>query len=127
MRRAQQPVLRSRMRCFLLLCLISVPALAQEWNLRANDRALPRAEVVALIEGQTLLFFDDGQSKFSTGGAYSYTYANGGGTAYGRYEVGADGIVCIAFRNGFGRCDRYVESAARIVMLTQKGERFPLR
>ncbi|MEO0699923.1 MAG: hypothetical protein AAFY81_09460 [Pseudomonadota bacterium] len=115
------------MRWFFLLCLTSVPAFAQEWNLRGSDRALPRAEVVALIEGQTLVFFDDGQSKFSTGGAYSYTYANGGGTAYGRYEVGADGTVCIAFRNGFGRCDRYVESAARIVMLTQKGERFPLR
>ncbi|MEO1362554.1 MAG: hypothetical protein AAFU86_02135 [Pseudomonadota bacterium] len=115
------------MRWFFLLCLTSVPAFAQEWNLCGSDRALPRAEVVALIEGQTLVFFDDGQSKFSTGGAYSYTYANGGGTAYGRYEVGADGTVCIAFRNGFGRCDRYVESAARIVMLTQKGERFPVR
>ena len=115
------------MRWFFLLCLMSVPAGAQEWNLRGSDRVLPRTEVVALIEGQTLVFFDDGQSKFSTGGAYSYTYANGGGTAYGRYEVGADGTVCIAFRNGFGRCDRYVESAARIVMLTQKGERFPVR
>lgn len=83
--------------------------------------------MIALIDGQTLTFFDDGQSKFSAGGAYSYTYANGGGTAFGAYEVGEDGTVCIAFRNGFGRCDRYVESGGRVVMLTEKGERFPVR
>jgi hypothetical protein len=63
---------------------------------------------------------------FSAGGAYSYTYASGD-SAFGRFEIGEDGTVCIAFRNGFTRCDRYVENGSRIVMLTQKGERFPLR
>ncbi|MEL6886384.1 MAG: hypothetical protein AAFP87_17880 [Pseudomonadota bacterium] len=115
------------MRLLLLLLLTAMPAAAQDWALRSDDTPLTRAEVVALIDGQTLVFFDDGQSKFSVGGGYSYTYANGGGTAFGTYEVGADGTVCIQFRNGFGRCDRYVASGARVVMLTQKGERFPLR
>ncbi|WP_415921818.1 hypothetical protein [Tateyamaria sp. SN6-1] len=115
------------MRWIFLFVMVCGPALAQDWNLRGSDRVLPRAEVLALIEGQTLVFFDDGQSKFSAGGAYSYTYANGGGTAFGQYEVAEDGTVCIAFRNGFSRCDRYVQTATRTVMLTQKGERFPLR
>lgn len=115
------------MRWLFIMLITCSGAAAQDWNLRGSDRALPRIEVLALIEGRTLVFFDDGQSKFSVGGAYSYTYANGGGSAFGRYEVAEDGTVCIAFRNGFDRCDRYVESAARIVMLTQKGERFPVR
>ena len=88
---------------------------------------LDRGAVLGLIEGRTLTFFDNGQSKFSVGGAYSYTYANGGGTAFGAYDVAEDGTVCIAFRNGFGRCDRYVQSGGRVVMLTEKGERFPIR
>ncbi|MDW3183239.1 MAG: hypothetical protein R8F89_14755 [Roseobacter sp.] len=100
--------------------------LAQDWQFRDGDRALDHAEVMALTEGQTLVFFDEGQSKFSSGGAYSYTYASGE-SAFGRYRVEPDGTVCIDYRNGFARCDRYVESGTRIVMLTEKGERFPLR
>ncbi|MDW3224538.1 MAG: hypothetical protein R8G34_16940 [Paracoccaceae bacterium] len=115
-------------RCLLGTFLLALPvsASAQDWALRGDDRALSHAEVVALTDGQTLVFYDDGASQFSEGGAYSYTYA-GGGTAFGVYTIGPDGTVCIAYRNGFERCDRYVQSGARIVMLTQKGERFPLR
>ncbi|MGZ2259140.1 hypothetical protein [Roseobacter sp. A03A-229] len=115
-------------RFFLLcaLCLGPAAAVAQDWALRAEDRLLTRDEVAVLTEGQTLVFYDDGQSKFSAGGAYSYTYASGE-SAFGRYRVEADGTVCIAYRNGFGRCDRYVESGSRIVMLTEKGERYPIR
>jgi len=84
-------------------------------------------EVVALTKDATLTFFDDGQSKYSSGGAYSYTYANGGGTAFGQFEVRPDGLVCITFRNGRGRCDMYVRSRGRTVMITSRGERFPIR
>lgn len=115
------------MRILILLLLSAWPALADEWAMRASDTVLDRQAILARVEGQTLVFFDDGQSKFSVGGAYSYTYANGGGTAYGAYQIADDGTVCIAFRNGFGRCDRYVESGGRLVMLTEKGERFPIR
>ncbi|WP_299778786.1 hypothetical protein [uncultured Roseobacter sp.] len=112
---------------FLTVLLISpLTVLAQDWQFRDGDRALDHAEVMALTEGQTLVFFDEGQSKFSSGGAYSYTYASGE-SAFGRYRVKPDGTVCIDYRNGFARCDRYVESGTRIVMLTEKGERFPIR
>lgn len=94
--------------------------------MRSGDTVLDRAEVMGLTIGNTLVFYDDGQSMFSAGGAYSYTYA-GGGSAYGQFDIATDGTVCIAFRNGFSRCDRYVRNGTRVVMLTQKGERFPLR
>ncbi|WP_299968100.1 hypothetical protein [uncultured Roseobacter sp.] len=112
----------------LLFALIVLPGagLAQDWALRADDRVLTRQEVLTLTEGSTLVFYDDGQSAYGPEGAYSYTYASGA-AAFGAYEVGADGTVCIAYRNGFGRCDRYVESRGRIVLLTERGERFPVR
>ncbi|MEO0380475.1 MAG: hypothetical protein AAF252_09405 [Pseudomonadota bacterium] len=115
------------MRLILLLLCLATPLSAQDWAVRSTDTILDGDAVATLIDGNTLTFFDDGQSKFSAGGAYSYTYANGGGTAFGRYDIADDGTVCIAYRNGFARCDRYVENAGRVVMLTEKGERFPIR
>ncbi|MFL4469902.1 hypothetical protein ACERZ8_08515 [Tateyamaria armeniaca] len=115
------------MRLIPLLLFLATPVAAQDWAFRSSDTVLDRSAVLTLVEGHTLIFFDDGQSKFSAGGAHSYTYANGGGTAFGRFDVAEDGLVCIAYRNGFSRCDRYVENAGRYVLLTEKGERFPIR
>ncbi|WP_299408469.1 hypothetical protein [uncultured Roseobacter sp.] len=106
--------------------LIPTAAAAQDWALRAGDKLLSHMEVAQLTTGQTLVFYDDGQSKFSAGGAYSYTYASGQ-SAYGRYTIEPDGTVCIQYRNGFARCDRYVQSGTRIVLLTEDGQRFPIR
>ena len=100
--------------------------MAADWALRESDRALTREEVEALTAGHTIVFYDDGQSKYSVGGAYSYTYASGD-TAFGRYDIDPEGIVCIAYRNGFSRCDRYVENAGRFILLTTDGLRFPIR
>ncbi|MEM7723371.1 MAG: hypothetical protein AAF376_13485 [Pseudomonadota bacterium] len=84
------------------------------------------ATLRAAIVGQRIVFFDDGRSRYSPGGAYSYTYFEGG-TAFGSYDIAADGQVCIAFRNGFSRCDRFVENNGSLVMLTEDGQRFPIR
>jgi hypothetical protein len=110
----------------LVFTALACPALAADWALRATDRALTRDEVVALTAGQTMVFHDDGRSKYSVGGAYSYTYASGE-AAYGTYDIADDGTVCVAYRNGFARCDRYVENGGKIVLLTEKGLRFPIR
>lgn len=95
--------------------------------MRTGDTPLSLVEAQDLTNGQTLTFYDDGQAKFSVGGSYSYTYANNGGTAFGRFNVDTDGKVCIAFANGFDRCDVFVQSGGRLVMLTEKGERYPIR
>jgi len=116
------------MRNLILLILFATPhiAAAQDWAIRDSDRVLSREEVVALTSGQTLVFFDDGRSKYSAGGSYSYTYASGE-NAFGRYEVDEEGTVCVLFRNGFSRCDRYVADGDRIVLLDARGQRYPVK
>ena len=114
----------------LVLCALMFTvggALAAEWNLRDSDIPLTEPQVSALTSGQTLTFYDNGQSKFSVGGAYSYTYANDGGTAFGRFTVKPDGRVCIDFTNGRQRCDLYVKSGGLLMMITERGDRFPIR
>ncbi len=119
-----------RMRMVFLILAVVLPAqegVAQDWNLLAGDTVLDGGSIGQITDGSALTYFDDGVSRFSAGGAYSYTYANGGGTAFGSFRIGDEGQICIDFRNGMGRCDLYVRSGGRLVMLTQRGERFPVK
>ena len=113
---------------FVALGLCAWPALAADWNLQPGDEPLSPAELQDLV-GRTLMFYDDGQSAYSAGGSYSYTYgaSNGGGTAFGTYRIDGDGSVCVEFRNGFSRCDFFVRSGERLVLITEAGDRFPVR
>ena len=115
-------------RFLFLTFFASTAADAAEWSVRPGDLPLGPEELEALA-GRTLTFYDDGQSRFSAGGAYSYTYsaANGGGTAFGTYSIAEDGSVCIAYRNGFSRCDLYVRSGERLILIDEKGDRYPVR
>ncbi|NOD65330.1 MULTISPECIES: hypothetical protein [unclassified Ruegeria] len=104
---------------------VASSAYAADWPLKSGDIPLTSAELDALA-GQTFTFYDDGQAKFSAGGAYSYTYASGD-SAFGTYSIAEDGSVCIAYRNGFSRCDLYVRSGERLILIDQKGDRYPVR
>lgn len=115
------------MRICLALLLLTTPALADDFTLLSGDQALDRAEVVAITTNSDMAFFEGGVSRYSVGGAYSYTYANDGGTAYGTFNVAPDGLICINFRNGRSRCDRFVRSHGRLVMITESGDRYPIR
>lgn len=117
------------MRLLAILLLCPVPVMAQDFALRDGDERFSRAMIEEEVVGQTLTFYDDGRSKFSAGGAYSYTYSlvNGGGTQFGAYSVLEDGVICIVYRNGLDRCDMYVRSAGRLTVLTEDGERYPVR
>ena len=108
------------------LCCLASQAMAQDRAVRAGDEILTRLQLLALTSGTTLIFFDDGQSKFSAGEAYSYTYSSGA-SAFGRFEIGDNGMVCLFYRNGRSRCDRYVLHDGRLVLLTGQGQRFPVR
>jgi hypothetical protein len=67
-------------------------------------------------------------SHFYNDGRYTYAYDMGaGGYAYGYFEVAEDSTVCIAFVNGFSRCDAFVENGGRLVLITRDGDRFPIR
>jgi hypothetical protein len=115
-------------RCLLAAVLIcaAFPSHAQDWFIREGDHPLYGPALQAAIVNQPVVFFDDGRSRYSAGGSYSYTYL-GGQSAYGAFRIADDGQVCITFRNGFDRCDRFVENAGRLVMLTADGQRFPVR
>ena len=112
-----------------VFALIGGSAAAQDYALRDSDERFDVPGLSAALTGRSLTFFDDGVSRFSAGGSYSYTYGvqNGGGSQFGTFTVMPGGIVCILYRNGFDRCDMYVRSGGRIVVLTEDGERYPVR
>ncbi|OBY27822.1 hypothetical protein A9D60_13765 [Leisingera sp. JC1] len=112
----------------LFLCLTAGSAVADSWQLRPGDTPFAQAELEAL-PGQSFRFFDGGESQYSSGGAYAYTYSaeNGGGTAWGTYRIAGDGSICVDFTNGFSRCDLYVRNSGRVILITRQGERFPVR
>ena len=110
---------------FALMCLPST-LWATEFPLLEGDAPLSHAEVIEMTGRPVIEFYEGGQSRYSVGGSYSYSYA-GGGTAFGRFTVAQDGTVCIIYRNGRDRCDRFVHSHGRLVMLTAGGQRFAIR
>ena len=119
------------MRLLSLAIIVTVAAtagFAQGWSLTSGDTPFTDAELAAL-PGQELVFYDDGISHYLTDGAYAYTYsaANGGGTAWGSYRVETDGSVCVAFINGAERCDLLVRNGDRVILINEDGARFPVR
>ncbi len=117
------------MRFILPIVMMASPAVAQEFVPREGDVVLDAAAMAADVVGARHEFYDGGVSFFSVSGTYTYTYADGG-RAYGSYELrdgGAGGVVCTSFAQGFSRCDMYVRNADRLVLITQDGDRFPVR
>ncbi len=112
----------------MLVTMIPASAGAADWTLRASDRPFS-AEELADLPGRSFVFFDNGESIYGEDGAYSYTYstANGGGTAWGTYAIASDGSICVDFASGAMRCDYLVHSGERVILITEKGERFPVR
>ena len=109
----------------ILAACAATPLWAAEWVTKPGDVPLNPQELDGLA-GRTLTYYDDGQSKFSAGGAYSFTYASGE-SAFGTYSIAEDGSVCIAYRNGLSRCDLFVRSGERLILIDEKGDRYPVR
>ncbi len=118
------------MRYLILSALLScpLPLAAADWALRPTDEPFSQAELESL-PGQSFVFYDDGESIYGADGAYSYTYsiANGAGTAWGSYHIVEDGSVCVHFVTGAERCDFFVRNGSRVLVITEEGERFPVR
>jgi hypothetical protein len=123
--RASVPIMRS---VALLSVLLAGAATAQTLDTRDGDTLIASTDLDARLRGQELVFLDDGVSHFYNDGRYTYAYDMGaGGYAYGYFEVAEDSTVCIAFLNGFSRCDAFVENNGRLVLITGDGDRFPIR
>lgn len=116
------------MRYGALLCVLIAagPVAAADWALRSGDMALRGAALEARIADRTLEFYDGGRAVYGPGSDYAYIYADGRPVS-GRYDIGPDGAVCVAFDNGWSRCDIYVMNGARLYLMTEEGDRFPVR
>ena len=113
--------------CLGLMAPMALTAQDAPYAQRDSDTALTVQALQTRLFGQILTFYDDGQSEYYPDGRYTYTYAGNGGTAYGYWRIEADGAVCVDFVNGFARCDRYVMAGAQLVLLDEKGARYPVR
>jgi hypothetical protein len=111
----------------LLAAGIAAPVGADSYALRAGDERLDAQAMRSRLSGHVLTFYDDGQSEYYVDGRYTYTYAGDGGTAYGYWRVTEDGAVCVDFVNGFARCDLYVMNGVRMILLDERGDRYPVR
>lgn len=105
---------------------VAAGAAAQDWAVRDGDSYLSESDMRAEVVGHRLTFYDNGVSDYGPNGGYSYTY-DGGGTAYGVYSLSENGVVCTAFQNGFDRCDMIVRNRDRLVVITETGDRYPVR
>jgi hypothetical protein len=114
------------MRYLIALLILPTSLWAENFDVLEGDTKLSRIEVVQLTSKPVVEFYEGGQSRYAVGGAYNYTYKEGA-AAFGRFEITEDGTVCITYRNGRTRCDRFVHSHGRLVMLTQDGQRFAIR
>ncbi|WP_341368544.1 hypothetical protein [Yoonia sp. BS5-3] len=104
-------------------------AQAQAYEIRPSDTVLDADAFAQLVLGRELEFFDGGMSRYSPGGSYSWTYsaANGGGNWFGTHAFDQTGAVCIEFRTLRSRCDLFVQDDQRLVLLTEDGQRYPVR
>ncbi|MEO0485354.1 MAG: hypothetical protein AAF092_05530 [Pseudomonadota bacterium] len=109
-----------------VLAFLLMAGAASAQGMRDGDVALSDADMQAQVVGTTHTFFDGGRSFFSITDDYSYTYPDGG-IAYGRYELRGGGVVCTFFIHGFERCDTYVRSGDRLVLINGEGVRFPVK
>lgn len=110
----------------IVFCLAAAPALAAEWQIRPGDAPFSADELSVFLRTAEIRFYDGGRSEYGEGGAYAYIF-DGGDRAEGRYQVEPDGSVCVDFNNGWSRCDLYVRNGDRVLLIDQKGDRYPLR
>ena len=117
------------MKYILILLILATPAAAQDYSVRGNDDVFTPAALADMIHDRDLEYFDGGVSRYNADGSYAWTYAdnNGGAVLTGTHDIQEGGVVCITYDAGPQRCDMFVMSAARLVLLTDDGQRYPLR
>ena len=113
------------MRLALLFTAFASAASAQ--GVRDSDILLDADEMASALSGHVVEFFDGSKSHYAADGAYRYTYTDGEPPFRGTYEVNDQSGVCVTFDNGFSRCDMFVRSGERLVLIIDDGTRFPVR
>ncbi|MGB7320130.1 MAG: hypothetical protein WBC95_01860 [Albidovulum sp.] len=104
----------------------ATPTLSAEWAMRAGDEPFSQSALATFLTTEEIRFHDGGRSEYGPGQAYAYVYSSED-RAEGHYRIEADGSVCVDFVNGFARCDLYVQNGTRVLLIDEKGDRYPLR
>lgn len=116
------------MRYFLGFLLCANLASAQTaLGVRDSDTRLAPAALSTLLSGHIVRFHDGGFATFGADGQYAYAYDTGDQIWRGVYEVQEDSRVCVDFENGFSRCDTYIKDGERLILITDKGDRYPAK
>ncbi len=117
------------MKLIALLVAFATPAISQEFALRDSDTVPSNETLAETILDRDLEYFDGGVSRYAADGSYSWTYPaeNGGGVWEGTHQFADNATLCVVFVTGTERCDRFVTSGDRLVLLTVDGLRFPVR
>lgn len=94
---------------------------------RPTDGIFTHDGLVRSLEGRIVEFYDGGQAVFAMDGRYSYSGGALGPPVTGVWQVHNDGLVCLRLDNGTARCDTFVRSADRLVVIDGSGTRIPVR
>ena len=113
-------------RAFVALMILNGPGLTAEWPMRLGDRIFTKEELCLFIATNQIRFHDGGRSEYGPGDAYSYVYASEN-RANGAFRIETDRSICVDFVNGFSRCDLFVRNGNRVILIDEKGDRYPLR
>jgi len=111
--------------CFVSGCQTSATKSpkASQTQAQASDESITGDELAALIVGKTLTYGDGSKSEVRADGTYEYTDSKGNKYP-STYAITQDGAVCLKFPNGGSRCDTYVLSGQRLVLVNQQGSRY---
>lgn len=112
----------------LTLFLFAFPAMVTaQSGVRTSDTQLDASQLSEQLNGQIIEFFDGSKSRYGTDGSYEYTYTDDGPVWAGQFTLSEEGRVCVDFDNGSRRCDQFVKTDGRLVLVTTDGLRFPVR
>lgn len=111
----------------LVLIAVAGSAMAQSWNLHEMDIPLDMTQLWELTDDSTLIFPDDGESRFSPDGSYLHIFPDHRRAEFGRFSLERGGRICVDLENGRNRCDLFVYNDKLLIMISERGGRFPVR
>lgn len=115
----------------LALCLGLIPAEADDFyrvpGMRINDVFLTRSGLDQKLPGRVVELQTGARMYFRDNGTWSMEPRDGVQGPTGRYSFGPKGQVCVRYDGGGGRCDSYVRSVKKYVMIDGNGQRHEVK
>ncbi|MGB0659532.1 MAG: hypothetical protein ACPGNV_05065 [Mangrovicoccus sp.] len=120
-----------RVLIFVMAMLVMSPMVsAGEYRipgLRPNDSFLTQDGIKTRLVGRRVTYKDKSASVYYKNGSYEYYAHEDAEPKPGRYKLYDHGMICVTFKKGGARCDTYVRSVKKLVLITAGGTRYPVR